>query len=586
MINLLHELLLLLALATTAAAAVQNHTLDIPGRHQWPDRDGYCGANSIQMNALNFGSWISQRIVRQSVTNGKCGGGGDGNEILHTNVPCVLNELRFNHTAWDYHNQPKPQSTNYLIWVKKQLASGYPVIMFIFCKGDSHRSHGSEKGFGNYDHIEPIVGVLSNHSMELNSKELETWYPDDILVHHSDWDQKFYYRPFHTMADDTSMNGNCKNVLPIGGGPNEAYPCIPKEIDYGYALTGRFDPLGVTYPVHLSVNNWKEPDVVEGEKPIGLIGTIKISQLKMGIKYDIFRYDNYRNVPIDGHFSQGNFTSKYSFVAGSDRFTWVDPKLIESDGSTYYYCVVGIADGTENVTVDSVQTPITPPVQGPGDWPTTFTINITTNLSWSVEAEPTSSVKGFLWYDASQNVQRIDHQSNGFECFHFYNSHHGCTLIMNKNGTYRILPLPLPKGQPECCLDMPSIGAPPIDWATKDNPVKSNQSDVRVPYSNYLTDLFQYPSSGPCNERGSGSDSGCHSYNVIEQDRLPNTIPVLFTFPANEGKQDYYFWPNTMKVSNEPLPSSIFQLPPGCAETACPSSSKRRTVGLFSNLKK
>ena len=30
--------------------------LPIPGRHQWPDRDGYCGSNSIQMNMLYHGA--------------------------------------------------------------------------------------------------------------------------------------------------------------------------------------------------------------------------------------------------------------------------------------------------------------------------------------------------------------------------------------------------------------------------------------------------------------------------------------------------------------------------------------------------
>ena len=79
-------------------------------------------------------SWLSQGVVRGAVSAANCGGGGDGNEILHTNVPCVLNELRFNHTAWDYHGAPRPQAKQYLVWVKQQLARGWPVVMFIFCK--------------------------------------------------------------------------------------------------------------------------------------------------------------------------------------------------------------------------------------------------------------------------------------------------------------------------------------------------------------------------------------------------------------------------------------------------------------------
>ena len=60
--------------------------LPIPGRHQWPDRDGYCGSNSIQMNMLYHGAWISQKIVRLAVDLGNCTAGGVGDEILHNNI--------------------------------------------------------------------------------------------------------------------------------------------------------------------------------------------------------------------------------------------------------------------------------------------------------------------------------------------------------------------------------------------------------------------------------------------------------------------------------------------------------------------
>ena len=556
----------LLSTRLTLTLTQNNATLDIPGRHQWPDRDGYCGANTIQMNALNFGAWLSQEVIRSSVAVGKCGGGGDGNEILHTNVPCVLNELHFNHTAWDYHHQPQPQAQNYLVWVKKQLAQGFPVVMFIFCKGDSHRSHGSEAGFGHYDHIEPIVGVLSNHSLELNSTDVDTYYPDDVLVHHSDWTKEFYYRPFGTMADSTKMDGNCANVQPRGGGPNEAYPCIPKEIDYGYGLAGRYDPLGIAFPVHLAVDSWTEPDIVEGAQPIGLQGTVKVSGLNIGTKYDLVRYNSYKQIPKDGNFGQGNYTYQKSFVAKEVVFTWIDPTVIESGGSTYYYC---IRSGVTHGPVGEVS---------PGVWPHTFTMNITTNLSWSVQSTMDAGVPGVLSYDASQQVQRVDHQAGGFECSHFYNATQGCTLIMNTQGTYRLLPLPLPAGQPACCLDMAGIGAPPTNWANLDNPVKSTDTNVRVPYSDYLTDAFQYPTSGTCNTRGNGTDSGCHSYNLLPQVSKKKTIPVLFTFPANLGKQDYYFWPDTMVVSTDPLPASLFDLPDGCAARKCPTSVDRKKI--------
>ena len=327
------------AAATAALVEANNRTLDIPGRLQWPDRDGYCGSATVQMNALNFGSWVSQGVVRAAVGAGECGGGGDGNEVLHTNAACVLEELRFNHTDWDYHNEPRPQAKGYLLWLKQNLARGHPVIMFIFCKGDSHRAHGSEPGYGHYDHIEPVVGILSNHSLEEGSGDLNTYYDDDILVHHSDWSQDFYYRTFASMPDGPWMLGNCRDAPSRGGGPNEAYPCIPKDIDYGYAMTGRFDPQGIALPVHLAVDSWTEPDIVEGQRPKQLTGTVTVRGLEVGHSYEILRFDGYTTVPLDGDFAAGNYTEKHAFKAKSPIYKWVDPLSIDSSGSTYYYCI-------------------------------------------------------------------------------------------------------------------------------------------------------------------------------------------------------------------------------------------------------
>ena len=319
--------------------------LPIPGRHQWPDRDGYCGSNSIQMNMLYHGAWISQKIVRLAVDLGNCTAGGVGDEILHNNIECALTQLKVRYDSWKYKTEPRPQYKNYLIWVKQHLAQYHPVVMFIFCKGDSHGSHGGEKGYGYYDHIEPIIGITSNHSLEVGSSDLSIYYPDDQLIHHSDWDQKYYIRPFATMYDTPPLDGNCAHVMPIGGGPNEAYPCIPEQVDYGYALLGRIDPLQVLLPVHVQVNTWKEPDIDEGEKPILIYATITMELLVKNKKYLLLRYDDIQNIPTDSSFSTDDkYDFKHEFVYdddGNDDGTkiWKDPNGIQSDTSANYFCV-------------------------------------------------------------------------------------------------------------------------------------------------------------------------------------------------------------------------------------------------------
>ena len=72
----------------------------------------------------------------------------------------------------------------------------------------------------------PCFGVVCTHR-----------YDTDWLVHSSDQDLNPYYRPFHTLEDSTSMDGNCAKAQP-GYGRNEMYPCINDQVDYGVAITG------------------------------------------------------------------------------------------------------------------------------------------------------------------------------------------------------------------------------------------------------------------------------------------------------------------------------------------------------------
>jgi len=81
-------------------------------------------------------------------------------------------------------------------------------------------------------------------------------YPDDVLVHHSDYDQNNYYRAFSTLPDDVNMEGNCAVATP-GVGHNEMYPCIPNDnYNYGYSMTGVVDPPGTATPASLAVSDW------------------------------------------------------------------------------------------------------------------------------------------------------------------------------------------------------------------------------------------------------------------------------------------------------------------------------------------
>jgi len=307
---------------------------DVPGRHQWPDRDGYCGANSIQMIALYYGSWVSQDLVRKSVGN---------QEILHTNIEAAIKNLQFLLDSWLYKSNPIPQWEPYLTWFKNHLVQGHPTIWFIYCKGDSHGPHG---GDGYYDHIEPVFGIWTNQSLTSGK-----WYNDDQLVHNSDWDQNHYYRPFETLPDTAKMDGNCAVAL-SGPGHNEMYPCIPSDnYDYGYAMTGIVDPKGLAVPVSLYVDDWQEPDLDEGQAAEPLNGTLHISGLKSGTNYTIYRWDDVNecpgcrggtyvpSIPSDSNYESSDWSYKTIFQASATTYVWKDPVSFLSSGATYYRVV-------------------------------------------------------------------------------------------------------------------------------------------------------------------------------------------------------------------------------------------------------
>ena len=191
-----------------------------PG-NQWNINGGFCGAWSTQQNALSVGAWISQDYVRKAnrlqtgIEHNMHGSTTEGYEVMPTNVAYTAQNLKLNYEEWDY-NQPKPQAKAFKSWLKKHLVKGRAIVWFPICKGDSHSAYpGSVPNGGQCDHVEPMLGIWSNHSLD----DL-TVYDDDVILHFSDQDTEPYYRPMSTLQDDLGMMGNCKNAG-SGFGKNE-----------------------------------------------------------------------------------------------------------------------------------------------------------------------------------------------------------------------------------------------------------------------------------------------------------------------------------------------------------------------------
>ena len=167
-----------------------------PG-YQWDDAGGYCGSWAIQRAALTKGAWISQQQVRDHTVPG----GGHDNEILSTNIMTAFQRLHIDVNAFDY-TQPTPQQNAYGKWIKQQLVQGYAVTWMILWSGQSYPIYGLKAPAGMYGHVEPVIGIQSNHP--LNDT---TVYDDDVVVHFTDGGVNKVYRKISSLGGN--LWGEC-----------------------------------------------------------------------------------------------------------------------------------------------------------------------------------------------------------------------------------------------------------------------------------------------------------------------------------------------------------------------------------------
>ena len=300
--------------------------LDIPGRLQWDNANGYCGETAIQMIGLYYGNYISQDICR-TVAGGEL--------LISVNDEAALDSFSFTHQEWDY-NQPTPQYTGYLVWVKQHLYNYHPVIITAYIKGLSDP---------DYDHIIPAVGFSATDTGTFNNA--------DELMYNSCYDSAFFTRTFQSVWDTRSMNGN---------GATYDY-CIPKNVDYGCAVTGIKDSLKVTKPVSLSIDRWDEPNVTLGQLPVMMHATATMSGLTIGSQYALLRYNGYTYVP-SANFSPLHADGVFYFTASAPTETYTDSFM--SHTAVFYRCIPYNTTGTgKEVTTDNFGLNVYPNPIGP-----------------------------------------------------------------------------------------------------------------------------------------------------------------------------------------------------------------------------
>ena len=292
--------LLGLLISLPAGASVQ---LDIPPRKQWDNNNGYCGECSIQQIALYFGTYISQYHARAII---------DPTQRQDVWVPensgPIFDALRLTYTAWNS-SSPTPQYQAYLVWAKDHLQQGHPVIIDVFVQGESDPA---------YDHIMPATGFSSVNT--------NFYQAADTLTFNDNYETTPYTRTFGSLYDTRAMSGN---------GAVYEY-CIPRDIDYGCAVTGIKDTSGTALPVSLKVNRWDEPNLSLGAMPVQLTATIQVRTLAVSNLYALLRYNSTSAVPTTGYLTSAYSTSTV-FTATNSIQTFTDRFM--SDGTVTYRCV-------------------------------------------------------------------------------------------------------------------------------------------------------------------------------------------------------------------------------------------------------
>ena len=224
------------------------------------------------------------------------------------------------------------------------------------------------------------------------------------------------------------------------------------------------------------------------------------------------------------------------------------------------------------------------PIPQPTSYPRSFTIQFDTNLTRRSQSNSTERpLRSTLYYDWEVPAQRVDHPAGAYECIRFYNvTRHGCSLYFLASGMYRVIARDASYHGTfhPCCLDIPSLGPPPPDWARRANP--TFHGFVHDVHSG--SDAYEFVFDHVVRDDGDVYDK-YHTSREVHDGTDTNGIPLVFTFPGKaKGLQDYHFDPSSL-VLGQP-DRMLFQLPEGCQNVKCEErrTQKRATPGSIKDL--
>ncbi len=307
---------------------------DIPPRHQWEANYGYCGEVSLISAGLYYGQYVSQYDARAIASKNADQSAEESQFLLGVNDAYAASQMHLKAKRWN----GSSLSENFLTWVKKEVAAGYPVIIGVFKNAGSFEE-SNEPGAGDehYDHIVLVTGVSSKHAFEPPA-----YYADDIITFtdHGLWSPadkpKFLYT-----SNFKDLGANRRQANSVS---HPIYSLPDVDRNYGIAIMGIIDHDGQTLPVRLSTNvNYEEPIMRDGSSirpiPQDLTLTVTISGMVPGVSYKLYRYNDFQSVPEAGFNAKAGKAVKAWEIKTSSGSSFTLKEKIKSNQIAVYRAV-------------------------------------------------------------------------------------------------------------------------------------------------------------------------------------------------------------------------------------------------------
>ncbi len=255
-------------------------SLNLSAREQWLGNYGYCGETAFVAAGLYYGQYLSQYEARVVASRGLAQNRRESQLLLGVNDRQTAARLRLTCETWE----PAEGRTTeqFLVWAARHLEQGSPVIVGVWMNqrlfyGNSNPTAGDSE----YDHIVSLVGADAG---SLRFSDHGLWSPSGSRPY-------LFEEPLEAMQGDRVRANRS----------NRPYGLDQDGNLYAIALTGIADKHRQTVPVRIETDPSSEPPIPDrsAARPpaVPLRLAVTVSQLQPGIRYRLYRYDDWDSVP-------------------------------------------------------------------------------------------------------------------------------------------------------------------------------------------------------------------------------------------------------------------------------------------------